>query len=155
MLNIENLKCGFGKHEILHGISLTIPKGQITAIVGQSGCGKTTFLKTLNRMVEEEGGYLSGTITLEGTDIKSLPKEKLRRRVGMVQRAVAKMVIEKMQVVGSCSLAVFITDRISQLMKWPYLAVRKLLGKRINTKQADKPLVEHQLIVKLMLRRAA
>ena len=83
MLNIENLKCGFGKHEILHGISLTIPKGQITAIVGQSGCGKTTFLKTLNRMVEEEGGYLSGTITLEGTDIKSLPKEKLRRRVGM------------------------------------------------------------------------
>lgn len=45
MLNIENLKCGFGKHEILHGISLTIPKGQITAIVGQSGCGKTTFLK--------------------------------------------------------------------------------------------------------------
>ena len=62
MLNIENLKCGFGKHEILHGISLTIPKGQITAIVGQSGCGKTTFLKTLNRMVEEEGGYLSGTI---------------------------------------------------------------------------------------------
>ena len=84
MLNIENLKCGFGKHEILHGISLTIPKGQITAIVGQSGCGKTTFLKTLNRMVEEEGGYLSGTITLEGTDIKSLPKEKLRRRIGMV-----------------------------------------------------------------------
>ena len=84
MLNIENLKCGFGKHEILHGISLTIPKGQITAIVGQSGCGKTTFLKTLNRMVEDEGGYLSGTITLEGTDIKSLPKEKLRRRVGMV-----------------------------------------------------------------------
>ena len=84
MLNIENLKCGFGKHEILHGISLTIPKGQITAIVGQSGCGKTTFLKALNRMVEEEGGYLSGTITLEGTDIKSLPKEELRRRVGMV-----------------------------------------------------------------------
>ena len=84
MLNIENLKCGFGKHEILHGISLTIPKGQITAIVGQSGCGKTTFLKTLNRMVEEEGGYLSGAITLEGTDIRSLPKEELRRRVGMV-----------------------------------------------------------------------
>ena len=50
MLNIENLKCGFGKHEILHGVSLTIPKGQITAIVGQSGCGKTTFLKTLNRI---------------------------------------------------------------------------------------------------------
>lgn len=84
MLNIENLKCGFGKQEILHGISLTIPKGQITAIVGQSGCGKTTFLKSMNRMIEEEGGYLSGSIQLEGCDIKSLPKEELRRRVGMV-----------------------------------------------------------------------
>ena len=63
---------------------MEIKQGTITLLVGPSGCGKTTFLKTLNRMVEEEGGYLSGTITLEGTDIKSLPKEKLRRRVGMV-----------------------------------------------------------------------
>ena len=54
MLNIENLKCGFGKHEILHGISLTIPKGQITAIVGQSGCGKTTFLKKKKAAISQE-----------------------------------------------------------------------------------------------------
>ena len=53
MLTIEHLNCGYGKHEILHDISVTIPDKKITAIVGQSGCGKTTFLKTLNRMVEE------------------------------------------------------------------------------------------------------
>ena len=50
MLTIEQISCGFGRQEILHDISLTIPEGKITAIVGQSGCGKTTFLKTLNRM---------------------------------------------------------------------------------------------------------
>lgn len=84
MLEIEHVRCGYGRQEILHGISLTIPKGKITAIVGQSGCGKTTFLKTLNRMVEEEGGYCKGTICLDGENIKGISTENLRSRVGMV-----------------------------------------------------------------------
>ena len=70
MLTIEHLNCGYGKHEILHDISVTIPDKKITAIVGQSGCGKTTFLKTLNRMVEEEQGYTTGKISLGDADIK-------------------------------------------------------------------------------------
>ena len=40
MLTIEHLNCGYGKHEILHDISVTIPDKKITAIVGQSGCGQ-------------------------------------------------------------------------------------------------------------------
>ena len=84
MIKIENLSCGFGIHEIIHNLSLTIPAHQITAIVGQSGCGKTTFLKTLNRMIEEEGGHMSGDIYLEDTNIRNLSKELLRKKVGMV-----------------------------------------------------------------------
>ena len=84
MLTIEHLNCGYGKHEILHDISVTIPDNKITAIVGQSGCGKTTFLKTLNRMVEEEQGYTTGKISLGDADIKSISKETLRSRIGMV-----------------------------------------------------------------------
>ena len=84
MLTIEHLNCGYGKHKILHDISVTIPDKKITAIVGQSGCGKTTFLKTLNRMVEEEQGYTTGKISLGDADIKSISKETLRSRIGMV-----------------------------------------------------------------------
>lgn len=84
MLNIENVSCRFGKQEILHDVTIQIPKGKITAIVGASGCGKTTLLKTCNRMIEEEGGSWSGKITLGGTDIQSMSKEQLRTRVGMV-----------------------------------------------------------------------
>lgn len=84
MLNIENVSCRFGKQEILHDVTIQIPKGKITAIVGASGCGKTTLLKTCNRMIEEEGGSWSGRITLGGTDIQSMSKEQLRTRVGMV-----------------------------------------------------------------------
>ena len=73
MLTIEQISCGFGRQEILHDISLTIPEGKITAIVGQSGCGKTTFLKTLNRMIEEEGGFYKGKIIMNA---KSLYKTK-------------------------------------------------------------------------------
>ena len=62
MLNIENLKCGFGKHEILHGISLTIPKGQITAIVGQSGCGKTTLFNALTGSNQFVGNWPGVTV---------------------------------------------------------------------------------------------
>ncbi len=84
MLTIEQLNCGFGRQKILHDISLNIPEGKITAIVGQSGCGKTTFLKTLNRMIEEDGGFYKGKISLDGVDISELSKEELRTRIGMV-----------------------------------------------------------------------
>ena len=43
MLTIEQISCGFGRQEILHDISLTIPEGKITEIVGQARCGKKTF----------------------------------------------------------------------------------------------------------------
>ena len=64
MIDIQGLKAGFGKKEILHNIQLHIPADQITAIVGQSGCGKTTFLKTLNRILEEDGDYIQAHIQI-------------------------------------------------------------------------------------------
>lgn len=45
MLTIEHLNCGYGKHEILHDISVTIPDKKITAIVGQSGLRKDNIFK--------------------------------------------------------------------------------------------------------------
>ena len=57
MLTIEQISCGFGRQEILHDISLMIPEGKITAIVGQSGCGKTTFFKDI-KPNDRRGGRL-------------------------------------------------------------------------------------------------
>lgn len=84
MIEVQNLQAGFGKKEILHNINLSIRKHTITAIVGQSGCGKTTFLKTLNRILEEEGGYIKGSIKIGGKEHTKIPTEILRRQVGMV-----------------------------------------------------------------------
>jgi osmoprotectant transport system ATP-binding protein len=61
-------------------LDLTIPRGEIVALVGPSGCGKTTTLKMINRLVEPSGG----TVWLEGTDIRTLPVHELRRGIGYV-----------------------------------------------------------------------
>ena len=65
MLTIEQISCGFGRQEILHDISLTIPEGKITAIVGQSGCGKTTFLNSLTKIYD----ITDGEILLNGEQV--------------------------------------------------------------------------------------
>ena len=84
MVEFSGLRAGFGKKEILHGIDLAVKKNKITAIIGQSGCGKTTLLKTVNRILEDEGGYIQGKITVDGQAIMKISKEDLRKRVGIV-----------------------------------------------------------------------
>jgi osmoprotectant transport system ATP-binding protein len=61
-------------------LTLTVPAGEICVLVGPSGCGKTTSMKMVNRLIEPT----SGTITIGGQDVASLPAVELRRRIGYV-----------------------------------------------------------------------
>ncbi|SFH83185.1 phosphate ABC transporter ATP-binding protein, PhoT family [Tindallia magadiensis] len=82
---IKNWHVHYGKTEVLQDISLEIPEKKITALIGSSGCGKTTLLKSINRLTEEEPtAATQGEILLKGTSIQSLPLEILRRRIGLV-----------------------------------------------------------------------
>ncbi|WP_278102077.1 ATP-binding cassette domain-containing protein [Microbacterium proteolyticum] len=62
--------------------SLVIPSRKTTVFVGSSGCGKTTLLRMINRMVEPS----AGTITIDGDDIASRPPVQLRRSIGYVMQ---------------------------------------------------------------------
>jgi len=84
MITTTDLQVFYGDKQILKNLSCIIPENRITAIIGASGCGKSTFLKTLNRIVEEEGGKISGEIVINGNPIFEMPKETLRKRVGLV-----------------------------------------------------------------------
>ncbi len=64
-------------------LTMSIDKGAITVFVGPSGCGKTTSLRMINRMVEPT----SGTITVGGEDVTSVPAAKLRRSMGYVMQS--------------------------------------------------------------------
>lgn len=83
---IENLSVSSSDKRILQDVNLTIYKNKITALIGMSGCGKTTLLRSLNRTVADGIHMDSGRILLEGTDIFQLPLELLRKEVGLIQQ---------------------------------------------------------------------
>lgn len=56
MIHVENLKAAYEDTEVLHGISLHVEPGEILVIMGQSGCGKTTFLRHLMGLQKPVGG---------------------------------------------------------------------------------------------------
>lgn len=83
MIEVLNLRKSFGDTEILKGVTTTLETGKINLIIGQSGSGKTVFLKSLLNVHEPT----SGNILFDGRDItKMTPKQKrqLRAEIGTV-----------------------------------------------------------------------
>ena len=84
-IDLENVNFKYDPHAlktIIDNVSLTIPKGKVTAIVGASGSGKTTLIKLML-------GYypvLGGQITIGGTDVNTLNKKWWRRQCGVVMQ---------------------------------------------------------------------
>ncbi|KGJ93065.1 phosphate ABC transporter ATP-binding protein PstB [Colwellia psychrerythraea] len=86
-LDINKLNLFYGKKQALNNITMSIPKGQVTAFIGPSGCGKSTLLRSINRMNDlVDDCHISGEINLHGNNIydKHVNVAELRRKVGMV-----------------------------------------------------------------------
>ncbi len=83
LLRIEHLSVIFNKQEVLKDLNLTIQRGQTIAIIGESGCGKTVFMKTLVGLIRPtEGRVLFDNRSLSETSPTDLAK--IRRRFGFV-----------------------------------------------------------------------
>ncbi len=86
-LDARAVSAWFGDHKVLDRVSLSMPAGQVTALIGPSGCGKSTFLRILNRMHElVPGATLAGEVCLDGEDMYAADRRvtDARRQVGMV-----------------------------------------------------------------------
>lgn len=66
--------------EILHGVSLDLPKGKMLALVGPTGSGKTTVMNLFNRFYDVN----SGAVKIDGTDVRDLTLKSLRSKIGIV-----------------------------------------------------------------------
>ena len=81
MIQFENVSKRFKSNdEVLKNISFSINQGELVAIIGESGCGKTTLLKMINRLVKPSSGH----IYIKGKDIMDLDEVELRRHIGYV-----------------------------------------------------------------------
>jgi phosphate transport system ATP-binding protein len=89
-IDVRGLNLYYGDFRAVENVTMTIAPNKVTALIGSSGCGKTTFLRSLNRMHElTAGARVEGQVTLDGQDIyaKGIDPVRVRRLVGMVFQA--------------------------------------------------------------------
>ena len=78
MIEIEEVTKFYGDRRVVDRLSLTVPAGDFCVLLGSSGCGKSTTLKMINRLITAD----AGAIRIAGEDIATIPAEALRRRIG-------------------------------------------------------------------------
>jgi phospholipid/cholesterol/gamma-HCH transport system ATP-binding protein len=83
LVQLRDIRFGYGERVILDGISLTVPRGKVTALMGASGGGKTTVMRLIGGQYKAQ----SGSLTFDGQEVASLNAAELyavRRRMGML-----------------------------------------------------------------------
>lgn len=76
MLEIRNLTAGYPEKTVLSELSLAVPVGSLTVIVGPNGCGKSTLLKAITGLLPA-----SGSVNLLGEELRTLPSAQFARRI--------------------------------------------------------------------------
>lgn len=79
-LIIDAVDLSYDDRRVVHGLSLRVPTGRITTIIGPNGCGKSTLLRGIARILRPA----AGTVLLDGADIHKLPTREVAQRIGLL-----------------------------------------------------------------------
>ena len=127
-LEIRGLEAGYGKHQILHGIDLEICRGEVLAVLGANGVGKTTLLNAISGFLKPS----KGEIFLEGTKITGAgPYQTFR--LGVVQISQSRDLFPDMTVEVNLRLGAAICSRTTDLeaaLESVYASFPRLLERR-------------------------
>ena len=99
MLSIKNLEAGYGKVQVLHGISIEVPKGKVVTLIGSNGAGKTTTMRAVSGMIKPT----AGTISLHGKRIDGLESFSIAK-LGMAHSPEGRRVFATMTVTDNLTL---------------------------------------------------
>lgn len=83
MIEVNGLTAGYGGQSILQGVSLTVPAGTVTVILGPNGCGKTTLLRVLARQIRPTGG----AVRLDGRPLDHYGRREFARKVAFLPQS--------------------------------------------------------------------
>ena len=85
IIKLKNLSVFYGEEEVVKEVNLSFKKNKVTALIGHSGCGKTTILKTMNQLIaEEKNARVKGTVIFKEQSIDKMDVETLRKTIGIV-----------------------------------------------------------------------
>ena len=102
MLTIDKLEAGYGKVQVLHGISIDVPKGKVVTLIGSNGAGKTTTMRAVSGMIKPT----AGSITLTGQRIDGLESYTIAR-LGLAHSPEGRRVFATMSVTDNLTLGAF------------------------------------------------
>ncbi len=78
-----NLAIAYEDHLVVNGLDMQIPRGEITSIIGPNGCGKSTVLKAVGRILKPRGG----SVSLNGNDIRTLSTGEIARKMAILPQS--------------------------------------------------------------------
>jgi osmoprotectant transport system ATP-binding protein len=126
MIEIDKVSKSYGDRRVVDGLSLAVGAGALCVLLGSSGCGKSTTLRMINRLIPTD----SGSIRVGGEDVTLVPPEALRRRIGYAIQ----------------SIGLFphwtVEDNIAtvpRLLKWREARVRDRVSELLELFRLDSP----------------
>ncbi|TAM88403.1 ABC transporter ATP-binding protein [bacterium] len=129
MLRVENLRSGYGRIEVLHGISLEVREGELVSIVGANGAGKTTLLLTLSALVRTR----AGSTTLDGARLSGLRPHAIVAR-GLIHVPEGRLILAQMSIEENLQLGAARTPAVQRraaidamYARFPVLGERRAL----------------------------
>lgn len=133
MLQLQRVCVQFGGHLAVDHVSLDVQEGEVLVLVGGSGSGKTTTLRTINRLVEPS----AGRVLFDGLDVATIPGAILRRRIGYVLQKIG--LFPHLDVEGNIDLALEVTGwprehraaRVAEVLDLVELGT-SFLGRRVD-----------------------
>jgi len=131
MIEARGLVVGIGSNEILHGVDVSVPKGQITAVVGANGAGKTTLLRTLSRLLP----LRRGSIMFDNRSIDDVEPHKIAQQ-GLVHVPQGRMIIPGLTVeenlrIGANRIPDLKPPQIEQMLEGEYERFPVLKSRRM------------------------
>ena len=112
MLKVENLQVYYGVINAIKGVSFEVNEGEVIALIGANGAGKTTILHTITGLVSPK----SGNIYCEGKDITKIPAHKIVY-MGMAHVPEGRRIFQELSVVENLKLGAFILNDKEQINK--------------------------------------
>jgi osmoprotectant transport system ATP-binding protein len=126
MIEIEKVTKSYGNRRVVDRLSLAVGAGELCVLLGSSGCGKSTILRMINRLIPTD----SGSIRVGGEDVASVSAEALRRRIGYAIQSIGLFPHRTIE------------DNIAtvpRLLKWREARVRDRVSELLELFRLDPP----------------